>query len=143
MDQPLGVGLVGSGFIANFHAQSWVGVRGADIVAIHSRNHATASALADRVRALGVGDPTTTDDLVALVRDPKVDAIWMTAPNHVRVEMIETICEEVASGRAELVGIAIEKPLARTWRRRSGSSTRSRGRGSSAATSRTRCSRPA
>jgi predicted dehydrogenase len=114
MDQPLGVGLVGSGFIANFHAQSFVGVRGADIVAIHSRNHATASALADRVRALGVGDPTTTDDLVALVRDPKVDAIWMTAPNHVRVEMIETICEEVASGRAELVGIAIEKPLART-----------------------------
>jgi predicted dehydrogenase len=114
MDQPLGVGLVGSGFIANFHAQSFVGVRGADIVAIHSRNHATASALADRVRTLGVGDPTTTDDLVALVRDPKVDAIWMTAPNHVRVEMIETICEEVASGRAELVGIAVEKPLART-----------------------------
>jgi len=38
----------------------------------------------------------------------------VTAPNHVRVEMIETICEEVASGRAELVGIAVEKPLART-----------------------------
>jgi predicted dehydrogenase len=111
---PLGVGIVGSGFIGNFHVQSWVGVRGADIVAIQSRNKATADALADRCRALGVGDPTTTDDLVALVRDPKVQAIWVTAPNHVRVEMIETICEEVASGRAELIGLAVEKPLART-----------------------------
>jgi predicted dehydrogenase len=114
MDTTLGVGIVGSGFIGNFHVQSWVGVRGADIVAIQSRNQQTATALADTCRSLGVGDPTTTDDLRALVRDPKVDAIWMTAPNHVRVEMIETICEEVAAGRAELVGMANEKPLART-----------------------------
>ncbi|GGI03473.1 Gfo/Idh/MocA family protein [Egicoccus halophilus] len=114
MNQPLGVGIVGSGFIGNFHVQSWVGVRGADIVAVQSRNEATAKQLAERCRQLGVGDPTTTDDLVELVRDPRVQAIWVTAPNHVRVEMIERICEEVASGRAELVGIAIEKPLART-----------------------------
>ena len=114
MDGRLGVGIVGSGFIGGFHAESWVGVRDADIVALASRNTETASALADRCRALGVGDPTTTADLVELVRDPKVDAIWITAPNHVRVEMVETICEEVASGRAELTGIAIEKPLART-----------------------------
>jgi hypothetical protein len=50
--------------------------------------------------------------LVELVRDPKVDAIWLTAPNHVRVEMIETICEEVASGRAELIGIAVAVGMA-------------------------------
>ncbi len=113
MREPLGVGIVGSGFIGNFHVTSWVGVRGADITAICSRNAATAGALADRCRELGVGDPTTTDDVRALARDPKVDAIWLTAPNHVRVEMVEAICEEVAAGRAELVGIAIEKPLAR------------------------------
>jgi predicted dehydrogenase len=113
VNAPLGIGLVGSGFIGNFHAQSLVGVRHADVVAIQSRNATTAGQLADRCRAMGVGDPTTTTDLVELVRDPRVDAIWVTAPNHVRVEMIETICEEVASGRAELVGIAIEKPLAR------------------------------
>jgi predicted dehydrogenase len=114
VNAPLGVGIVGSGFIGHFHVTSWVGVRGADIVAVQSRNQQTASALADHARALGVGDPTTTDSLVELVRDPRVEAIWLTAPNHVRVEMIETICEEVASGRAELVGIAVEKPLART-----------------------------
>jgi len=114
VSEPMGVGIVGSGFIANFHARSWVGVRHADIVAVCSRNHATASELADTCRDLGVGDPTITDSLVDLVRDPKVQAIWITAPNHVRVPMIETICEEVASGRAELQGMALEKPLART-----------------------------
>lgn len=114
MNAPLGVGIVGSGFIANFHVTSWKGVRGADIVAVQSRNRSTATALADTARALGVGDPTTTDSLVELVRDPRVEVIWLTVPNHVRVEMVETICEEVASGRAELVGLAIEKPLART-----------------------------
>jgi predicted dehydrogenase len=116
VNAPLGVGIVGSGFIGNFHVQSWTGVRGADIVAIQSRNQETASALADRCRELGVGDPTTTDDVRELVRDPRVDAIWMTAPNHVRVEMVEAVCEEVAAGRAELVGMALEKPLARTLR---------------------------
>ncbi|TVR26945.1 MAG: gfo/Idh/MocA family oxidoreductase [Nitriliruptor sp.] len=114
MTATLGIGIVGSGFIANFHAQAWTGVRGGDIVAIQSRNAATASELADRCRELGVGDPTTTDDLLELVRDSRVDAVWVTTPNHVRVETIERICEEVAAGRAELQGLAIEKPLART-----------------------------
>lgn len=114
MSTPLGVGIVGSGFIGNFHVESWVGVRDADIVAIQSRNRDTADALADRVRHLGVGDPTTTASLVELVADPRVEAIWLTAPNDVRVEMIEIICEEVASGRAALKALAVEKPLART-----------------------------
>lgn len=114
MSTRLGVGIVGSGFIGNFHVQSWVGVRDADIVAIHSRNRTTATALADRCRRSGVGDPSTTDDIRALARDPEVQAIWMTAPNHVRVEMVEAVCEEVVAGRAELIGIAVEKPLART-----------------------------
>ena len=113
MTEPLGVGIVGSGFIAGFHVESWVGVRGADITAIGSRNAGTAVALAERCRDLGVGDPTTVDDVAQLARDPRVDAVWITAPNHLRVEMVERICEEVASGRAELAGIAIEKPLAR------------------------------
>ncbi|MFP4636149.1 MAG: Gfo/Idh/MocA family protein, partial [Nitriliruptoraceae bacterium] len=112
--ETLGVGIVGSGFIGNFHAQAWTGVRHGDIVAVQSRNPDTAAQLADHCRELGVGDPTTHDELVDLVRDPRVDAIWVTTPNHVRVETIETICEEVTSGRAQLTGIAIEKPLART-----------------------------
>jgi predicted dehydrogenase len=114
VSETLGIGIIGSGFIANFHVQSWTGVRGGDIVAIQSRNTGTARTLADRCRELGVGDPTTTEDLLELIRDPRVEAVWVTTPNHVRVETIERICEEVAAGRASLRGIAVEKPLART-----------------------------
>ena len=39
---PLGVGLVGSGFISGFHVESWRWVRHADIVGIASRNERTA-----------------------------------------------------------------------------------------------------
>lgn len=108
----LGVGIVGSGFIANFHVESWRGVRGADIVAISSRNRSTADALADKCRRSGVGDPSVTSDVVDLVRDPNVDAIWVLVPNFLRADVIEKICDEVVGGRAELVGVAIEKPLA-------------------------------
>jgi predicted dehydrogenase len=108
----LGVGLVGSGFISGFHVESWRGVRHADITGIASRNQGTATALADRCRATGVGDPFVTADLAELVRNPKVDAVWVGVPNFLRPEVVETICDEVTSGRAELKGVAIEKPLA-------------------------------
>jgi predicted dehydrogenase len=108
----LGVGLVGSGFISGFHVDSWRGVRHADINGVFGRNQATAGELADRCRATGVGDPFITSDLVELVRDPRVEAIWVGVPNFMRLEVIETICDEVRSGRAELKGVAIEKPLA-------------------------------
>jgi predicted dehydrogenase len=110
--EPLGVGLVGSGFISGFHVDSWRGVRHSDITGIFGRNETTARALADRCRATNVGDPFITSDLVELVRDPRVDAIWVGVPNFLRLEVIETICDEVRSGRAELKGVAIEKPLA-------------------------------
>jgi predicted dehydrogenase len=37
-------------------------------------------------------------------------------PNFLRLEVVETICEEVRAGRAELKGVAIEKPLASNLR---------------------------
>ena len=114
MTKRLGVGIIGSGFIANFIVQSWTGVRDADIAAVYSRNPTTAQQVADRARALRVGDPTVHGDLVSLVRDPAVNAVWIAVPNPLRVEMISAICEEVAAGRTALVGIAVEKPLART-----------------------------
>jgi len=40
--------------------------------------------------------------------------VWVTSPNHTRVDTVSAIVEEVEQGRAELDGIAIEKPLART-----------------------------
>ena len=110
----LGVGMIGSGFINGFHVNSWRGVRNADIVGIASRNQRTADDLASKCRELGVGNPFVTSDVVQLVRDPRIDAVWLGVPNFLRLEMVEKICDEVQSGRAELVGVAIEKPLAST-----------------------------
>jgi predicted dehydrogenase len=110
----LGVGLIGSGFVSGLHVESWQSVRHADINAIYSRNAATAGELADTCRATDVGDPSVYADLAAMVADPSVDAVWVCVPNHLRVPMIETVCDEVRSGRAELTAIAIEKPLGRT-----------------------------
>jgi len=109
----LGVGFVGSGFVADFHVRGWPAIRDADITGVFSRNAGTARELAQTCRRLEVGDPKVHGDLRELVRDPAVEALWITTPNHVRVEQIETICEEVAAGRAQLRGVAIEKPLAR------------------------------
>lgn len=109
----LGVGFVGSGFVADFHVRGWPAIRDADITGVYSRNQTTAGELAATCRRLEVGEPRTYDDLRGLVRDPAVEALWITTPNHVRVAQVETICEEVAAGRAQLRGVAVEKPLAR------------------------------
>lgn len=110
----LGVGIVGSGFMARFHIQSWVNIRDADIVAICSTNVDTAREAAGLCRELGVGEPKVYTNLSEFVRDPSVEAVWVAAPNYVRLEIAETIADEVRSGRAELKGIAWEKPMART-----------------------------
>ncbi|MFE7114105.1 Gfo/Idh/MocA family protein [Streptomyces sp. NPDC057654] len=113
-DAPLGIGIIGSGFIAHFHVRSWQSIRGSDIVATHSRTLDRARELASYAEELRVGtDVTPYDDIAALVRDERVDAVWVLTPNHTRVDVIRAVCEEVRSGRAALRGIAVEKPLGR------------------------------
>lgn len=116
MRNRIGVGFVGSGFIARFHVRSWQGVRDGDIVAVSSTNEASARELAALVKQLGVGEAAVYTDVREMVRNPEVDAVWVTVPNHVRVPVIEAIVEEVRSGRSRVKAIAIEKPLARTVR---------------------------
>lgn len=111
----LGVGLIGAGFIGQFHVRSWTRVRDADIVAIGSRTLASAQALAEEAETLGVGaEVTAYDDVAALVRDERVEAVWVLTPNDTRVEVVRAICDEVRARRSSLRAIAIEKPLART-----------------------------
>ena len=116
MGKRIGVGIVGSGFIANFHVRSWQGVRDGDIVAIAARNPVTGPQLADLCRELGVGDPKVYSDVRAMVRQSDVEAVWVTVPNNVRVETVEAIVEEVKAGRSNVKAIAMEKPLARNVR---------------------------
>lgn len=112
-EKRLGVGLVGSGFVAQFHIQSWQGVRDADITAISSPTREHAEAAGKLSHDLGVGTPKIYTEIAQMVRDPNVDAIWITAPNYARVPVVEAIVNEINSGRAELIGVTCEKPLAR------------------------------
>ena len=44
----------------------------------------------------------------------EVDALLICAPNDTRVDMMRTIHGQVKAGQAQLLGVACEKPLART-----------------------------
>ena len=109
----LGIGIVGSGFNARFHLQAFVGVRDADVLGIWSPNERRAADAAGQARALGVGDCRPFTSIAAMVEDPAIDAIWLCGPNFARVANVEDICSSLFRGRAELRGLACEKPLAR------------------------------
>ena len=109
----LGIGIVGSGFNARFHLQAFRAVRDADVVGIWSPNRKNAESAAAYARDLDVGKARPFRSISEMVDDPAVDAIWITGPNHARVENVEEIVSTINSGRGMLAGIACEKPLAR------------------------------
>jgi predicted dehydrogenase len=109
----LGVGFIGSGFNARFHMLSWPGVRDADILGVWSPNRKNASAAARYARSLDVGDCRAYPSIEAMVSDPRIDAIWVSGPNQARIENFEELVDPIIRGRASLLGVACEKPLAR------------------------------
>jgi predicted dehydrogenase len=112
--QRLGVGFIGSGFNARFHMQAFRGIRDADVRGVWSPNREHAADAAALARNLDIGEAKPYDSIGDLVADPSIDALWLTGPNHKRVENIEEIVHALESGRGTLRGIACEKPLART-----------------------------
>ena len=110
----LGIGFVGSGFNARFHIQGLRAVRDADVAGVWSPNPANAGSAAAYARSLDVGEARAFASIEAMVADPAVDAIWLTGPNHARIENVEAIVDAVRRGVGTLRGIACEKPLART-----------------------------
>ncbi|AHG88669.1 oxidoreductase domain protein [Gemmatirosa kalamazoonensis] len=113
MTDRLGIGFVGSGFIARFHVQSFRAVREADVRGVWSPNRERAESLAAYAREIDVGDARAYGSIADMVADPAIDAIWLCGANHARVRNVEEICAAVTSGRGTLKGVAIEKPLAR------------------------------
>jgi len=108
----LGIGFVGSGFVAGFHIRSLVSVRDADVVAITSPTRAHAEAAAALARELGVGEAKVHGSVAELAADPAVDAVWLCSPNDTRLAVVEELVDAVERGAA-LTGVACEKPLAR------------------------------
>lgn len=109
----LGVGFIGSGFVARFHALSWTGIRDAEITAIYNIREESARKLSNLVEKLGVGKPKVYIDLRSMLSDPSVNAVWILNPNFMRLEVVKTIVEEVTQGKSNIVGVCCEKPLAR------------------------------
>ena len=88
-DGRLGVGFVGSGFNARFHIQGWVGVRDGDVRGVWSPNRKNAASAAEYARKLDVGEAKPYDSIEEMVADPAIEAIWLTGPNHARIENVE------------------------------------------------------
>jgi predicted dehydrogenase len=108
----LGIGIIGSGFNARFHIQSFIGVRDADVRGVWSPNARNAAATAAMARSAEVGDARPYKSIADMVADTEIDAIWLCGPNHARIENVEEIVRAMKGG-ATLRGVACEKPLAR------------------------------
>lgn len=109
----LGVGFVGSGFNTKFHLRGWTGVRDGDVLGIWSPNAKNAASTAEYARELDVGAAKPYKSITDMVADKNIDAIWLSGPNHARIENMEEIVHAVEKGKGSLKGIACEKPLAR------------------------------
>jgi predicted dehydrogenase len=108
--QVLKVGMIGAGFVARFHAQALMQVRGMDIAGVTSRTTEKAEAFSKMARESGLGEAVVYPSIGEMANH--VDAIAIYAPNFARVEMVEQIVDAVKRG-AELKGVICEKPLAR------------------------------
>jgi predicted dehydrogenase len=109
----LGVGFIGSGFNAKFHMLGWKGVRDGDVLGVWSPNGKNAAAAAAYARKMDVGEAKPYASIADMVADPAIDAIWLTGPNHARIENVQEIVDAIERGKGTLKGIACEKPLAR------------------------------
>ncbi len=106
--ETLRLGIVGSGFNAQFHLRALESVRGVDVAGITSRTPPTA--LAASVRERGLGEAR----VFATVREmaENVDVVAICNANSSRVDVMEEIAAAVDGG-ARLRGLICEKPLAR------------------------------
>ena len=109
--QTLKLGMVGSGFVAKFHARALMQVRCVDVAGITGGKG--ADELSSFVRANGLGEGIVYADVAEM--SDHVDAIAIFAPNFARLEIMERIVEAVKKG-AELKGVLCEKPLARNMK---------------------------
>ncbi|MBK8313017.1 MAG: Gfo/Idh/MocA family oxidoreductase [Acidobacteria bacterium] len=113
MKKHLGIGFIGSGFITRFHIKSFEAVRDADVLGVWSPNKVHAEEASHLARSLRLGDCRAFDSIEEMVASPDIDAIWLCGPNHKRIENMEAIVRTIKSGKGSLVGLAVEKPLAR------------------------------
>ncbi len=97
----IGVGLLGSGFIAESYAEALMDVRNAELVACYSRNPDRSAAFSKKWKI----DALATMD--AVCADPRVEMVIVALPNEVHLDAVEIACRHKKA-------VICTKPLART-----------------------------
>jgi predicted dehydrogenase len=95
----LGVGFIGAGAIAHFHARAVAASRGGALIGVASRRRGTAETFAAEH-----GIPFATDDVEELLRQPGLDAVCITTPSALH---LEPALAAIRAGKH----LMIEKPL--------------------------------
>ncbi len=112
--EKLKIGFIGAGFAARFHLRGLVGVRNADVVAVVSRTEKTAKEFVSLSEQLGFGRPRIYTNVDEFLADKEINAVWIITPNDTHLSYAKRIAEEVRqSSKTNIIGVAIEKPLAR------------------------------
>jgi len=100
--------MIGSGFMARFHARAIKQVRNIDIAGLIRRS--ASEELAVYVRKNGLGDGIIYDSIAEMAQH--VDALAIYTPNYARLDILEEIVNAVQAG-AQIKGVICDKPLAR------------------------------
>ena len=106
----LKIGMVGAGFVAEFHRKSLESVRGAELAGVYALKG--AEELAQRARDAKLGNTKVYGSIEELCKS--VDVACIFVPNFVRLAVLKEIVAAVKNG-AKLKGIVCEKPLARNY----------------------------
>ena len=101
MRDVVGIGMLGSGFIGEFHTHGLRHVPAARLVATYGRSPERRRALAERF-----GYERAHDSVEAVCADPDVDLVIVSLPNHLHLEAVRAAVRE---GKA----VACTKPLGR------------------------------
>lgn len=101
---PLGVGIVGIGWVAQEHIRAWTNNAQSRVVALASHSQANAEAAA---RRHDLTDATIYTDWKDLIRDPAVDVVDICSMNHLHAQQALSAAE---AGKHLL----IEKPAGHT-----------------------------
>jgi len=107
MKQPIRIGFIGAGFVANFHARALQSVRGAEVTTILERRGSPE--LAAKIAANDLGEPRIVPTIADVCAG--CDVVAILNPNFARIGTMEQIAE--AAARNLLMGVIVDKPLGR------------------------------
>ncbi|PLW76859.1 Gfo/Idh/MocA family protein [Cohaesibacter celericrescens] len=110
----LNIGIVGTGFIAEFHLRSMIGVRNVRVAGVYSRQAENRERIVSLAQKLDLGPCVSFASLDQMLESGDVDAIWILSPNHTRLDIMKQIHDAVTEKRSNVFAVACEKPLART-----------------------------